>query len=166
MVWCKFEGIDESFVEVNMDDCAIDVAIHAMNNKIEGHLYDEHNVNDINIKAVERQCINLNEGTESSDREEDPEEHDGDTRRVRFDYSQKERTIALDDGFEVIENDRPRAGSNRVEIKGRSYRIKGCATKSPMKKLIPKKRLKFIALTRNSRVNKAKNSKIKEKGED
>lgn len=51
-VWSKLEGINESFVEVKMDECVVYVAMHAIGNNIEGNLYVKHNVNDTNLKVV------------------------------------------------------------------------------------------------------------------
>lgn len=65
--------------------------------------------------------------------------------RPWFNDSEEEITTKLNDGFEVIEVDRPKDGSNIVEIKRNSYRINVCATKSPTTKLTSKKKMKLIA---------------------
>lgn len=97
----------------------------------------------------------MTEGTKSSEGEEEPFRSDDNTRKVGFEDSQDERTIVFDDGFKVIEVDRPKDGTNRVEIKGKSYRIKVCVTKSPKKKLTPKKKkLKLVAPPRIAKSHK------------
>lgn len=86
----------------------------------------------INVKVVEPRCIDLNEGTKSSVGKVEPKESDDDdARRVRFDDSAKEGTTAFNDDFKVIKIERSGNGSNRVEIKGKSYRIMVYTTMLP-----------------------------------
>lgn len=66
---------------------------------------------DIKVKVVEYQCIELTVVVGSSDGERDD---DDDAMRVRFDDTEGERTTAVDDDFEVIEVDWPKAGTNRI----------------------------------------------------
>ncbi|CAI8618807.1 unnamed protein product [Vicia faba] len=79
---------------------------------------------------------------ESSD--EDADKSGDDARNLIFDGSEEDKTTVLNDGFEVLEVDMPKEGSNRIDINGKSYKIKMCASKSPMKKkkLTPKKKMK------------------------
>ncbi|KAI5435370.1 hypothetical protein KIW84_021975 [Lathyrus oleraceus] len=141
-VLSKLEGISDCYFEINNDHCVIDVATYVVGNSIDGHLYVEHNVKDIMVKVVEPQCIDVTVRNESSDK--DVDESDDDAKNVRFDDSGEDRTTRLNDGFEYIEVDRPKEDSNRVDINGKSYRIKMCESKSPMKKkkLTPKKKIK------------------------
>lgn len=61
-----------------------------------------------------------------------------------FDDNEVDRTTRLNDGFEVVQVDMPKEGSNRVDINGKSYKIKMCGSKLPMKKkkLTLKKKMK------------------------
>ncbi|KAI5431924.1 hypothetical protein KIW84_035891 [Lathyrus oleraceus] len=125
------------------DDRADEVACYAVGNNIKGHLYVEHNVKDINIKVVEPHNIDPDEWT---DVESEVEESDNDAMKVRLYDSEDERTIALGDGFEVIEVDMPKEGTTIFEINGNSYRFKMRASKSPIKKSTPKKKkLELVA---------------------
>lgn len=163
-VWVKLEGVDYSFFEINKDDCAGEVVCYAVGNNIERHLYVEHNVKDINIKVVEPHNIDLAEGT---DVESEVEENDDDARKVRLGDSEDERTIALDNGFEVIEVDRPKEGAFRIENNGKSYRFRMCASKFPIKKSTPKKKkLKFIAPPWLDKDHKTTNSQRMADGDD
>lgn len=77
----------------------------------------------------------MTKGTESNEGEDEPNESEDDAMNVRFDDSEDGKMTAFNDIFEVIEIDRPRNDSNKIEIKRRSYMIKVCTTKSSMKKL-------------------------------
>lgn len=140
-----------------MDNRVVDVLSYAIENNIERHLYVEHNIKDINVKVVEVHCIKLAEGTKLSEGEEESVGSDDDAKKVRFDDTEDERTTALDDGFEVIEVERPEDGTNMVGIKGKLSRIKFCANKSPKEKLIPnKKKLKLVAPAMICKLHKTK----------
>lgn len=41
-----------TFFKVNKDDQVVDVVSYAIGNRIEVHLYVEHNVKDINVKVL------------------------------------------------------------------------------------------------------------------
>lgn len=120
-----------------MNDCVVHVVMHAIRNNNNGDFYVERNVKDINVKVIEPQCIYLNKWIESGDGEYELEESDDDAERARFDDSEYERTTALNDEFKVIKVDRPKDDTNKVEIRGKSYRIKACTTKPSKKKLEP-----------------------------
>lgn len=62
---------------------------------------------------------------------------------MMFDDSEDERVAPVNDGFEAVEVEVPANGSNRVNVGGKSLRIKKCASKSPMKKNSPKKQMKL-----------------------
>lgn len=83
-----------------------------------------------------------------------------------FDDNEEDRTNWLNDGFEVVEVDRPKEGLNRVDINGKSYRINLCASRSLMKKkkLTPKKKLK-VKVKVMSPAKKSKDYKPKDVGE-
>lgn len=138
-----------------MDNRVVDVASYDIGNNSERHLYVEHNVKGINVKVVEPQCIDLAEGTESTEGEEESFGSDDDPGRVRFKDSEDERITRLDVVFEVIEVEGPKDGTKRVEIKGKSYRNKVYVTKSPKKKLTPKKmKMKLVAHVRIAKAHK------------
>ena len=66
---------------------------------------------------------------------------------MKFDDSEGKRATALNDGFAYVEVNAPDNGTNRVDVGGKSLRIKTCASKSPLKKNTPKKKLKMKMLT-------------------
>ncbi|KAI5398541.1 hypothetical protein KIW84_064063 [Lathyrus oleraceus] len=76
--------------DLSEDHHVIDVATYVVGNSIEGHL------------------------NESSD--EDANESDDDARNVSFDDSEEDKTSGLNDEFKVVEVDRPKEGSNKVDI--------------------------------------------------
>lgn len=53
--------------------------------------------------------------TDSSDKESDDDDDDDDAMRGRFDDIEDERTTVMDDGFELIEVDKPKF--NKIELK-------------------------------------------------
>lgn len=70
----------------------------------------------------------MNESSELSDWKEEPKWNDDDAKKkVRFDDSVEERTTTLNVGFEIIETS-TKYGSDKVQIKGRSYIIKVCGS--------------------------------------
>ncbi|KAI5411863.1 hypothetical protein KIW84_056797 [Lathyrus oleraceus] len=145
-VWRKLECISDCYFKINNDHRAIGVATYNIGNSIEGHLYVKHNVKDIKVKVVEPQCIDVTIRNESSD--EDADESDDDARNVR-----------------------PKEGSNKVDINGKSYRIKMCGIKSPMKKnkLTPKKKIKVKVMSpakKSKDVAEEKDHKPKDGGKD
>lgn len=93
-------------------------------------MYVDHSVMNMNVKIIEPHCLDLNDSNEEVDEEESLEDIDNDVKGVSFDDSQDEKTTTLNGGFEVIEADRIRNGSNIVKIKEKSYRIKIYGSKS------------------------------------
>lgn len=84
-----------------------------------------------------------------------------------FNDSEDERTTALNDGFEVIEVDRSKDGTNKVKIKGKSYRIKVCITKLPLNKSTPKKKkLNLVAPIGVVKFHKTKDAQRMDEGEN
>jgi hypothetical protein len=67
---------------------------------------------------------------------------DGGAKGVKLDDSEDERVTALNDGFTYVEVDAPVNGTNRVDLGGKSLRIKTCASKSPLKSNTPKEKMK------------------------
>lgn len=128
-LWRKIEGVDDTFKHILFDDDIKDVGLHAVSTKLDGQIYVEHNVSSNSTKVAEPKCIELigKEGSGDDDSSED------EAKGIRFDDSEEERTMALDDGFEVVEVEPPANGSNRVEVNGKSYRVKTLANKSPSK---------------------------------
>ena len=133
-IWCKMDVLGHEFFEVNADHIAEEISIYVVYEQTDAHIYVEHNVRDICVKVLEPQCVNINE---SSDEDEDNlymySSDDGGAKYVRFDDSEDERGGPVNDGFEVVEVDAPMNGSNRVNLGGKSVRIKKCASKSPKK---------------------------------
>lgn len=117
-----------------MDDCIVDVETHVMGNKIDGHIYIKHNMDDINVKVSEPHCMNLNVSNEQSEEEESIEGNDDDVKIARFYDRDDDRTISLNYSFEIIEVYSSRNGLNKVEIKRKSYIVKVCASMPLMKK--------------------------------
>lgn len=128
-LWRKIEGVDDTFKHILFDDDIKDVGLHAVSTKMDGHIYVEHNVSSNSTKVAEPKCIELigKEGSADDASSED------EVRGIRFDDSEEERTMALNDGFEVVEVEPPANGSNNVEVNGKSYRVKTLANKSPTK---------------------------------
>lgn len=104
----------------------------------------ERKIRDSYVKVLEPCCVDING---SSDEDEDNmyvySSDDGGSRDVMFDDSEDERVALVNDGFEAVEVEVPANGSNRVNVGGKSLRIKKCASKSPMKKNSPKKQMKL-----------------------
>ncbi|KAI5386002.1 hypothetical protein KIW84_072545 [Lathyrus oleraceus] len=156
-------GVDDLFFKINKDDSVGEVICYAFGNNIEGRLYVKHNVKDINNKVIELDSIDL---TKENDVECEAKESDDDARKVRLDDSEDERITALDDGFEVIEVDRPKEGATIIEINGKSYRFKMYASKPLIKKSNLKKKLKLIAPPRLVKDHKTKDSQRMAGGDD
>ncbi|CAK8544505.1 unnamed protein product [Lathyrus sativus] len=170
-VWSKLEGISVCYFEINKDHRVIDVATYVVGNSTKGHLYVEHNVKDIKVKVVEPQCIDVTVRNESS--YEYADESDNDARNVKFNDNEEDKTTGLNDEFEVVEVDMPKEGSNRIDINGKSYRIKMCGSKLPMKKkkLTPKKKMKvkvkvMSPAKKSKDVSEEKDHKPNDDGED
>lgn len=69
----------------------------------------------------------------------------------------------MNDGFEVVEAGMPKEGSNRVNINKKSYKIKMCGSKSPMKKMTVK--VKVMSPSKTSKdVAEEKDHKPKDDG--
>jgi hypothetical protein len=137
-IWGK---ICNEFVEVKEDHIADEISIGAVGDGRDGHIYVEHNVDDISVKVLGPKCVTL--GGSSEEEDDDKlymySSDDGGAKGVKFDDSEDERGAPLNDGFEVYEADAPENGSNRVNLGGKSVRIKKCASKSSMKKKSLKK---------------------------
>lgn len=114
---------------------------------LDAHVYGQRKIRDSYVKVLEPCCVDING---SSDEDEDNlyvySSDDGGSRDVMFDDSEDERVALVNDGFEAVEVEVPAYGSNRVNVGGKSLRIKKCASKSPMKKNSPKKQMKQMKL--------------------
>ena len=76
----------------------------------------------------------------------DPSEEESDyddALKVKLDDSEEERTATMDDGFEFIEIEKPKFDNNRVEVNGKSFRYKSCASKS-LKKILTANKEKVV----------------------
>jgi hypothetical protein len=123
----KIDGIDESFVQVDMDDVVGDIFIYSTANKVDGHLYVEHNVHNSVEKVNEPKCLDLDVG--SNEEGNVFISDDDDVKGLRFDDSENGRTTAHEDGFELIEVEQPfKWCYNRVTINNKSCRIKICGS--------------------------------------
>jgi len=146
--WCKMEEIVNEFVQVNQDHIADEVAMYDVSRGVDGQLYVEHNVTDMSVKVDMPHFVDLNG---SNEEDEDKlymySSDDGGAKGVKFDDSEDERATALNDGFAYVEVNAPENGTNRVDVGGKSVRIKTCASKSPLKKNTPKKKLRVKMLT-------------------
>jgi hypothetical protein len=136
-IWGK---ICNEFVEVKEDHIADEISIAAVGDAEDAHIYVEHNVSDISVKVLEPKCVMLGGSSEEDDDNSCVySSDDGGAKGVKFDDSEDERGAPINDGFQVDEVDAPENGSNRVNLGGKSVRIKKCASKSAMKKNSPKK---------------------------
>lgn len=147
-LWCKMDRIENDFVQVDLDNIADEIAIYAVGEGIDGQIFVEHNVTNMSVKVDMPNFVDLNE---SSGEDEDNlmmySSDDGGAKGLKFDDSEDERATALNDGFAYVEVDAPVSGSNRVDVGGKSLRIKTCASKSPLKSNTPKKKMKVKILT-------------------
>jgi len=147
-VWCKMDRIVNEFVQVDQDSIAIEVAMYAIGEGIDGQIYVEHNVTNMSVKVDMPNFVDLND---SSGEDEDNlmmySSDDGGAKGLKFDDSEDERATALNNGFAYVEVDAHVSGTNRVDVGGKSLRIKTCASKSPLKSNTPKKKMKVKMLT-------------------
>jgi hypothetical protein len=143
-IWGKMDGVDNEFFELMVDNIADLISMRAVAEEEDGHVYVEHNIRDSYVKVLEPRCVDING---SSDEDEDNlyvySSDDGGARHVKFDDSEDERGAPVNDGFEAVEVEVPASGSNRVNVGGKSLRIKKCGSKSPMKKNSLKKQMKL-----------------------
>ena len=94
------------------------------------HIYVEQNVSTNSNYVSEPKGIELNAADDNGGDNNSEDEAWG----VRFDDIEDERTIGLNDGFGVFEVEKPAYGTNRVEIRRQSYKLKTVANKSSGKK--------------------------------
>jgi len=143
-VWGQHPDVFDEFFQVNEDHIAEEISGYSIGNKVHGHIYVEHNVLDITVKADQPRCLDLDAGY-NEEVEMFSSDDDG-GKAVRFDDSEDERTTALEDGFEVFEVEAPANGTNIVTVNNKPLRMKKCGSKTPKKKKSPKKKITSVRL--------------------
>jgi hypothetical protein len=89
-VWGQIEQVSEEFVQINEDHNADEISGYSIGNKVDGHIYVEHNMLDITVKADVPSFLDLDAGY---DEEVEMFESDDDgVKVVRFIDSEDERT--------------------------------------------------------------------------
>ena len=83
-LWTKLPGIDEGYLQVNDDVLAEAIAKHNIVNKVEGHIWVEHEVEDMMRKVLSPTVEQFNEGSD------DGTSSDDEVRGIRFDDSEEE----------------------------------------------------------------------------
>jgi len=61
-VWGQYPEVFDEFFQVNEDHIAKEISGYSIGNKVHGHIYVEHNVLDITVKAYQPRCIDLDAG--------------------------------------------------------------------------------------------------------
>lgn len=100
-IWGVVEDKNGKFFQIYVDHLAAEVAIRAIGNEVDGHLYLEHNQQhalERDLEFREPVCFDMkcNSDVEDSGYNSDD---------VELDDSENERATALDDGFDVAENE-------------------------------------------------------------
>ena len=100
-IWGAVDGKDGEFFQIYVDHLAEEVSIRAIGEDVDGHLYLEHNQHHVlerDLEFREPTCFDMRD---NFDMEEDGYSSDN----VELDDSENERATALDDGFDVAENE-------------------------------------------------------------
>ncbi|CAI8591544.1 unnamed protein product [Vicia faba] len=143
-LWRKIPQTDEGFTNVVDDAGAVEVAKHCMSCRVHGDLWVEHGVEDMMTKVL---VPNVDDFSTSSGDDSSGDYVDA---NQCFNDSEEERVIEVEeDKFERVEVDVPVSG-NRVEIEGKSFRFKRCASKDPKKMKEKSKRDKISVLVPKS----------------
>ena len=143
-LWRKIPQTDEGFTNVVDDAGAVEVAKHCMSCRVHGDLWVEHGVEDMMTKVL---VPNVDDFSTSSGDDSSGDYVDA---SQCFNDSEEERVIEVEEGqFERVEEAVPVSG-NRVEIKGKSFRFKRCASKDPKKMKEKRKRDKVSVLVPKS----------------
>ncbi|XP_058783363.1 uncharacterized protein LOC131658044 [Vicia villosa] len=126
-MWRKIEGIDENFFHLTDDLHVTEIAKHCILHNVEGHIWLEHFVGDNTKWAEKPNIVDVGEVSE-----------DDDSPGVRFGDNKEERVNDDNEGFVVVEVERPDVG-NRVEVAGKNLRYKLRANKDESTLRSPKK---------------------------
>ncbi|CAI8605785.1 unnamed protein product [Vicia faba] len=143
-LWRKILQTDEGFTNVVDDAGAVEVAKHCMSCRVHGDLWVEHGVEDMMTKVLVPNVddFSTSSGDDSSGNYVDASQC--------FNDSEEERVIEVEEEqFERVEVAVPVSG-NRVEIEGKSFRFKRCASKDPKKMKEKSKRDKVSVLVPKS----------------
>ena len=143
-LWRKILQTDEGFTNVVDDAGAVEVAKHCMSCRVHGDLWVEHGVEDMMTKVL---VPNVDDFSTSSGDDSSGDYVDA---SQCFNDSEEERVIDVEEEqFEQVEVVVPVSG-NRVEIEGKSFRFKRCASKDPKKMKEKSKRDKVSVLVPKS----------------
>ncbi|CAI8596030.1 unnamed protein product [Vicia faba] len=143
-LWRKTPQTDEGFTNVVDDAGAVEVAKHCMSCRVHNDLWVEHGVEDMMTKVL---VPNVDDFSTSSGDDSTGDYVDA---SQCFNDSEEERVIDVEEEqFEQVEVAVPVSG-NRVEIEGKSFRFKRCASKDPKKMKEKSKRDKVRLLVPKS----------------
>lgn len=100
-IWGAVHGEDGKFFQIYVDHLAEEVAVRAIGDEIDGHIYLEHNQQDVLERDLEiREPIYFDMKFNSDVDDSGYSSYD-----VELDDSENERATALDDGFDVVETE-------------------------------------------------------------
>lgn len=118
-----------------MDANAIDVGNYVENNKYVVNIYVEHGADETSGLVDFPKCIDVSIEEcvqEDNSEESDYEDNRGDEAKcIKFDDSEDERALGLDDGFDVDESPPP-----KVVTEQKCYRVKTTTKITHVKKVI------------------------------
>lgn len=119
-MWREIEGIDEGFFHIIDYSHVAEVPNQCISNNINRHILVEHNVTKNWVRCSNLKFVDLSEENEES--------NDGDSKGIKFDDSEEDRANENNEGFMVVEVDRPTEGC-RADINGMKFRYKLKANK-------------------------------------